>query len=151
MQFNLDCSWATVVFWWLKDAVEDIWGACSIFLSSITSVKSHHGMRDQIYRFCAVWRAFKKQLGFLKIKPGRIKSKTTHQRELQVIYSLESLILQVWHTAEIFHFKNTIMFHVIEIENRFVLKVVIFPLNKKTPTSHHNRNLLFKPSLISLS
>lgn len=103
MQFNLDCSCATGVLWWLKDATEDIWGACSIFLSSITSVKGHHGMRDQIYRLCSVWRAFKKQLGFLKIEPGRIKSKTTHRRDLQFIYSLESFILQVWHTAEIFH------------------------------------------------
>lgn len=81
MQFNLDCSRAAGVLGWLKDATEDIWGACSIFLSSITSVKGHHGMRDQIYRLCSIWRAFKKQLGFLKIKPGRIKSKTTHPND----------------------------------------------------------------------
>lgn len=108
MQFNLDCSWATGVLWWLKDAIEDIWGACSIFLCSITSVKGHHGMRDQIYRLCSVWRAFKKQLGFLKIKPGRIKSKTKHSRDLQFIYFLES------------HF--TSMAHCWNLSSRYFLK-----------------------------
>lgn len=75
MQLDLNGSLGcATVLGGLEDAAEDVGHARTGLLPSIASVKSHHGMGNQVNRFGLVGKALKEQFTFLKVKSKRKKS-----------------------------------------------------------------------------